>query len=550
MQYVLVDPTRTLARAACTLQRLLRSSGCAFSAACGGRAAAAASAGETHDVLFVMARRTGHGVHRFLVLCDLLRQPRALQALPSGDGGCVGEGTSFSAVFGMNPHVSPASLVAFDDVCNSMHTSVRHALQQRLPRARIVNIGVDDSEVNEQVARLARAGACAEFCSAWAAAISRDVRCSLLEVACERERESGRSGLNAGTVDTTEVVADDDDAATDAATDAAGADGGQAASAAPVLPVAACGPDLCIVGTQKGGTTALHFILAQHPQVAASVSKELHMWDAVAISAPRPGPKVAEIAARYAELFRRRPRAARSGLRVVRMESTPRYCVMDVAQLRELRSSNPGMVVVLCVREPVSRAQSQSQMVARRKRPDPRDREYRSIARARGNLTCEHNREQLLALATNSACCARGDYDCMLAKLVHVFGSSKVVAVHSTCMRRHPRAVADFVMERVGLPPHAWCIADDTSTKSAAFWDDSARAVVARHYRGSGLPVGEDATLQSVAAASALGIATFCTCSGGSAGADAGAAGSGPGAPGRSAPAAAAAADRVAPPAE
>jgi hypothetical protein len=38
-------------------------------------------------------------------------------------------------------------------------------------------------------------------------------------------------------------------------------------------------PDFIIIGTQKGGTSSLHYYLSQHPKIRMSVEKEIHFFD-------------------------------------------------------------------------------------------------------------------------------------------------------------------------------------------------------------------------------------------------------------------------------
>ena len=38
--------------------------------------------------------------------------------------------------------------------------------------------------------------------------------------------------------------------------------------------------DFMVIGTQKGGTKALHRFLGQHPEIGVSSRKEVHLFDA------------------------------------------------------------------------------------------------------------------------------------------------------------------------------------------------------------------------------------------------------------------------------
>jgi len=120
-------------------------------------------------------------------------------------------------------------------------------------------------------------------------------------------------------------------------------------------------PDFFLVGTPKGGTTALHAALAGHPQLWLSPVKEpkFFLCDG---TAPRRsshrGPGDAHSAQEwvwresdYLNLFSGAPPGALTG------ESTPFY-LYDLAAQRRIALANPDARLIAVIRDPVDRAYS------------------------------------------------------------------------------------------------------------------------------------------------------------------------------------------------
>ncbi len=110
--------------------------------------------------------------------------------------------------------------------------------------------------------------------------------------------------------------------------------------------------DFMIVGVQKGGTTALSYFLAQHPQLAIAEGKEVHLFDAPDYS---PQWNHEQINQRYAVHFNQATTDMLWG------ESTPIYCYWpEIAP--ELQRYNPALKLIIILRDPVERAISQYAM--------------------------------------------------------------------------------------------------------------------------------------------------------------------------------------------
>ncbi len=112
--------------------------------------------------------------------------------------------------------------------------------------------------------------------------------------------------------------------------------------------------DFLVVGTQKGGTTALTRFLRQHPSVFVAGDKEVHFFDNDGHFQPGP----VDYAAYHAK-FSPGPGARRIG------EATPSYMYWQEAP-RRIWEYNPGMKLIALLRNPIERAYSQWNMTRRR----------------------------------------------------------------------------------------------------------------------------------------------------------------------------------------
>lgn len=100
------------------------------------------------------------------------------------------------------------------------------------------------------------------------------------------------------------------------------------------------------LGTQKGGTTSLHRVLEQHPQVVLPAGKEAHFFSLHYVRG----------AAWYAEQFQPRPGLAPEALQAG--DITPYYLFHPLAPER-IRALLPQARLVVLLRDPVARSLSQ-----------------------------------------------------------------------------------------------------------------------------------------------------------------------------------------------
>lgn len=111
--------------------------------------------------------------------------------------------------------------------------------------------------------------------------------------------------------------------------------------------------DFLIVGTQKGGTTALTTFLRQHPRIFIPEIKEAHFFDLTSryLNAASGRPRYNE----YHELF------ASAQPHQLWGEATPIYMFLPFVAGR-IREYNPDVKLIFLLRDPVKRAFSQYKM--------------------------------------------------------------------------------------------------------------------------------------------------------------------------------------------
>lgn len=186
-----------------------------------------------------------------------------------------------------------------------------------------------------------------------------------------------------------------------------------------------------IAGAQKGGTTALHAFLGQHPDLFMPALKELHYFDKREKLPDRLG-----IYWRYHRHFRAAPKGA------IRGEATPIYMFWPGVAARMARY-NPAMKLIILLREPGARAHSQWHMETER------GRETRSFADAiRSAEPAPPDRVQSYL--------GRGFYSAQLAELYRHFPKEQVFVRLTEDLRDAPAVLMAELEQHLGLAPHAY----------------------------------------------------------------------------------------------
>ena len=101
--------------------------------------------------------------------------------------------------------------------------------------------------------------------------------------------------------------------------------------------------DFVVAGAQKSGTTALHYFLSRHPDIAMGDQQEIHFFDNDALFVS---------GADYEQLHKHYPLLARS---TIAGDCTPSYIYYEPAAER-IWKYNPQIKLLMILRNPVERA--------------------------------------------------------------------------------------------------------------------------------------------------------------------------------------------------
>jgi hypothetical protein len=205
-------------------------------------------------------------------------------------------------------------------------------------------------------------------------------------------------------------------------------------------------PDFAIIGGKKCGTTFLYHLLGQHPLVQPAAAKELHFFDAL----------FDEGAEWYRQCFPA-PRWE-DGRRTITGEASPymahRYAPERMAQVV------PEARLIALLRNPVERAYSDYQMVARK------DREHKTFeeaiglegpteagkARPLGKEGENSEGEDRAVLDEDSEYLSRGVYVDQLMRWSEFFSKEQLLVLQSEDFFERPQETLMLVLEFLGLP--------------------------------------------------------------------------------------------------
>jgi Sulfotransferase domain len=197
-------------------------------------------------------------------------------------------------------------------------------------------------------------------------------------------------------------------------------------------------PEILIIGTMKGGTTALWTALRRHPSIAMAATKEIHYFTMYAEQSMD----------WYVNQFPDRQS------HVFAVDASPTY--FDTAKTVEIpeRISNaiPDCRLILCVRDPVERAVSH----------------YYHVKRAERTKSAFHNVEmnefferglrgevvtQSLRFAHINYAMDFGIYDKKYENYLKVFGAPALLVVENEEIVRDMNSVMDKVLKHCRLAP-------------------------------------------------------------------------------------------------
>jgi hypothetical protein len=204
-------------------------------------------------------------------------------------------------------------------------------------------------------------------------------------------------------------------------------------------PAEAAEPDLerrlgfLVAGVQKGGTTSLYKMLAQHPQIARAAAKELHFFDRDRLDWANPD---------YAS-YHRRIRWHEDA--IVAGEATPIYLFWPGAMER-IQVYNPQMRLVLSFRDPIERAFSQWCMEKERRSATPDFGEaIRIVSPTRWPRTAAE------AGRPHQAFVGRGYYGDQLAHVLELFPADQVLALDYHRLFAELQTSLDQITDLIGV---------------------------------------------------------------------------------------------------
>jgi hypothetical protein len=208
-------------------------------------------------------------------------------------------------------------------------------------------------------------------------------------------------------------------------------------------------PDFVIIGGQKCGTTSLYHLLSQHPHVEPAAKKELHFFDLL----------FDEGVEWYERCFPR-PKWI-DERRTITGEATPYYLFHPHAAKRMAKVIPQAQLIAL-LRNPVERAYSHYQMVAR-KGKEPRTFEE-AVGAEEARLRSERNKlfedEHYASLDhQHFSYLSRGIYVDQLLRWSEFFDKEQMLILKSEDFFDRPRNTLKTVFDFLDLPdwePEAW----------------------------------------------------------------------------------------------
>jgi len=186
--------------------------------------------------------------------------------------------------------------------------------------------------------------------------------------------------------------------------------------------------EFLIAGVQKGGTTALHVFLSQHPDLYLPSCKELHFFDDESLDWREPD---------YT-LFHCHFRDRRSGQ--MAGETTPIYTYWQPAAER-IHRYNPAMKLIVMLRNPVERAYSHWSMEFGRGTETLRFSDAIRVGRSRFT-GCQH---RLFSYVE------RGFYSEQVDRLASFFPAAQLLFLRTEDLRQRHRTTLDRVCDFIGV---------------------------------------------------------------------------------------------------
>jgi hypothetical protein len=206
-------------------------------------------------------------------------------------------------------------------------------------------------------------------------------------------------------------------------------------------------PNYLLIGAQRSGTTSLHDYLAQHPAVLPAKVKEVHYFHRYYEKGER------WYRARFPIVARRRLVRRRTGVDPAVGEATPDY-LFDPRAPARVHSFDPGMKLIVVLRDPVERAHSHWRMEQRHGREtlpfeDALDREERELD---GELALLLETEGYREAPFCRSYVARGRYAEQLERWLELFPRDQLLVLTTDELEADPAAAVSRVSRFLGIP--------------------------------------------------------------------------------------------------
>lgn len=177
------------------------------------------------------------------------------------------------------------------------------------------------------------------------------------------------------------------------------------------------------IGGQKCGTTWLDKMLRYHPHLGLPPRKEMHFFDGNYW--------------RGLDWYRFHFRGMTGKLRG---EITPAYSILPVERIRAVHALNPGMRLVLILRNPVERAWSQSEM---------------ALARNRRRAVSDVPETEFLHHLESEAVLSRSRFSVILRNWLEVFPAEQLLIEFFESLAREPKDLLTRILNHIGADPAA-----------------------------------------------------------------------------------------------
>jgi hypothetical protein len=228
-------------------------------------------------------------------------------------------------------------------------------------------------------------------------------------------------------------------------------------------------PDLLCIGAQKAGTTWLHSMLSQHPDIYRAPIRECHFFNTLHVPESKRQTRKKRVRKMLRKRIRKHKRKSRNpnSEKIAWMESlakdkeiltagwyervfsgpgsegktkfekTPAYSAIPLEAIKDVRSMLGDIPIVYIIRDPLNRMLSQIRWTALRRHGDD-----------------PLSESDWVDLFSNLH--ERGDYKTYIHRWLSVFPEENIHFIPFKKIPTEPESVLRYVEGLVGLPPHKY----------------------------------------------------------------------------------------------